>query len=193
MNTKMIKRFVLGAGLMGSLLCGFVGQAQANVYTNNVNFTTGNVLTGSGEFNWSHAITADFQIPFDTLNSASLVIHSQRAAGGNDDVFAINLAQMLTDLGPLGANGNSDFTTTLTIPNGVFTAGWTSGKALQLSLHYNQGTGNNNTLTMLSSFLTLDYTNQTGTGSNGTVPEPAPVALLGMALAGLLMSKRRKQ
>lgn len=192
MNIQTIKRIVLSAGLMGSLLCGFAGHAQANViYTDTVKFTTNNSLKGTGTFNWQHAVTADFQVPFDTVNSASLTIHSQRAVGGNDDVYVVDLGQQLNDLGALGANGNSDFTTTLTIPNGVFTAGWASGKLLSLSLSYDQGTANNDTLTMLSSTLMLDYNNQVAGPTS--VPEPAPAFLMLLAMAGLMVARRRKQ
>src|SRR5450830_608729 len=153
MNMKTIKRVVLSAGLMGSLLCGLVGQAHANViYTNLVTFpTSNNTVTGSGPFTWQHAITTDFQIPFDTVNSATLTIHSQRAVGGNDEVLVFDLAQQTFDLGALGANGNSDYTSVLAMPTGFFTAGWTSSKALQITLNPYHGTTNNDTLTMLSS------------------------------------------
>jgi hypothetical protein len=193
MKMQSIKRVVLSAGLMGSLLCGLAGHAQASVvYTNTVNFTTNNTFTGNGTFNWQHAVTPDFQIPFDTVNSASLTIHSQRAVGGNDEVWVVNLSQLLNDLGALGANGNSNFTTTLAIPNGVFTAGWASGMPLNLSLIYNQASGNNNTLTMLSSTLMLDYNNQAEIPST-SVPEPGPVSLMVLAMAGLMVARRRKQ
>lgn len=193
MNMQSIKRVVLSAGLIGSLLCGLAGHAQANVvYTNTVNFTTNNTFTGTGTFNWQHAVTADFQIPFDTVNSASLTIHSQRAVGGNDEVWVVNLSQLLNDLGALGANGNSDYTTTLAIPNGVFTAGWAAGQPLNLRLLYNQGSANNDTLTMLSSTLMLDYNNQTAIPST-SVPEPAPVSLMVLAMAGLMVARRWKQ
>lgn len=193
MNIQTIKRVMLSAGLMGSLLCGLAGHAQANVvYTNTVNFTTNNTFTGSGTFNWQHAVTSDFQVPFDTVNSASLTIHSQRAVDGNDDVYVVNLSQLLNDLGALGASGNSNFTTTLAIPNGVFTAGWASGQPLNLSLLYNQGSRSNDTLTMLSSTLMLDYNNQTAISST-SVPEPAPAFLMLLAMAGLMVARRRKQ
>jgi hypothetical protein len=147
-----------------------------------------------GVFEWSHDLPNDFEIPYDTVNSSSLVITSRRAAEQNDILSVVNFEA----LGFLNATGNSPVTTTFDLGDlGVFTAGWVAGQPLMLSLSYNQGTGSSNTLTMVSSVFTLDYENIEGPGGPGPdpltpVPEPTTMLLLGSGLIGLAAIGRRK-
>jgi hypothetical protein len=127
-------------------------------------------------------MTPDFQIPFDTVNSASLVITSRRAVDSNDTV-SIDLK----NLGVLNATGNSPVTTTFDLETlGVFSLGWASGRPLDLSLAYNQGTRDNESLTMVSSVFNLDYI-------NGVAPVPIPPSALLFAsgLIGFVAVRRR--
>jgi hypothetical protein len=186
----MMKKLLVS--LLGTFAFLIASSVQAGViYTNTVTFTSNNVFSGSGTFDWSHAMTPDFQIPFDTVNSAQLLIHSKRAGDNNDEVWVVNFGPAMVDLGHLNATGNSDVTTTFTVPNGTFTAGWVAGQPLHLELSYNQGSGSSNTLTMVSSTFTLDYNNANAPVPN-PIPEPASLALLGLGLLGCGAVRRRR-
>lgn len=155
-------------------------------YSDPVTFSSNNVLSGSGTFNWSHALPSDFEVPFDTVESATLEIRARRASGENDIVSIINFGQ----LGALASGtGNSIALTSFDVPFGVFTAGWTAGQLLNLSLNYSQPTGNNNTLTMVSSTFNLGYNNLSA--PSAAVPEPGSMALLGLGLLSFAASRRR--
>jgi len=47
-------------------------NAFAIVFTNTVNPDV--FLSGTGTYSWSHLTPADFEVPFDTVNSATLTI-----------------------------------------------------------------------------------------------------------------------
>ena len=44
-------------------------------------------LSGSGSYSWSHSVTPEFQIPYDTLNSAILTIGAWSVSDSNDSVY----------------------------------------------------------------------------------------------------------
>jgi hypothetical protein len=160
---SFLSTLILAFGLSGMAL------ATPITYENTVTFSSNNVLQGAGTFSWSHDMPADFEVPPDVVESATLAITSKRAAGGNDFVSIIDFG----NLGALDATGNSAVLTNFNLGLlGVFSA-WALNDSLDLSLAYTQGTGNSNTLTMVSSKFTLIYTPGTLTTEQPVTPQAA--------------------
>lgn len=107
-----------------------------------------------------------------------------RAGDLNDFVTEVDFSRQLGAL--LSGNGNDPTTTVFNL--GAFTPTWPSGQSMNLSLAYNNGTGHSNTLTMVSSLLTLQSTNAVAPAA---IPEPGSVMLVGLGLVGLLFGRAK--
>lgn len=175
-----MKKYLVVSCFLAVFAFGLATTASALVYTNTQNPDLW--LTGTGTYSWSHPVTAEFQIPYDTLNSATLTIGAWSVSDSNDRVYvegtyAGDLANGVWYL--LGYSSS-----VLNIGN-VFTT-WISGEPLNVSLAYNEG--RYGSLYLSSSTLRIDYTN--GTAS---VPEPGTLLLMGLGLLGVGALRRRSR
>ncbi|MBJ6799787.1 PEP-CTERM sorting domain-containing protein [Geomonas sp. Red259] len=181
----MRMRAIWAGILTAALMLGATGIAGATFYTSTTDLDK--ILTGAGTLSWQQDMPGDFEMPYDTVNSAKLTIYSNFVNGGNDAVQVESniLGILKNDTGwtwfwnPMESTG-FDVASSITAP-------WGQGQSLDISLLYDER-GCLNFLYLDKSVLCLNYNNQVA-----PVPEPGTMLLVGIGLAGIAIYGKRRR
>jgi len=191
----MTKLFVVVC-VLACALC-FVGKADAIVFTDTVNVGQlygGDMGTLSGyyggyfykgypdfTFNWNLSTPSDFEVPYDTVNSAtvSVVVGWVDTFGGDQtDTFVVGSHSTDLDL--------ETYAKQYELSIGSLFTSWSNGTPISCSLVINEDESWGGDIFLGESRFTLDYNNV-----SAPVPEPTTMMMLGMGLLGLAGLKKR--
>lgn len=188
-----------------------VGSASAISFENTVNFD--DVFLGEGsiasvllptEYSYTHDTPSDFEVPPDTVTSATLTI-SGYWIDGNDDTVEVEA----TSVGYLNAGGSYGYdcdwdwgTWTWTSiwyeepsismfdVSTVFET-WEAGASLDVTITA-EGAFWDGVLQLSSSTFKLEYENGSDPSGGAHAPEPATMVLFGLGLLGVAGMSRKK-
>jgi hypothetical protein len=164
-----MKKITVIVMCLGFMLMGRVGAADA--YTEVINLN--HALINNQSFTWQHSTPADFEVPYDIVNGATLSIEAFSADGPNGVVVQGTMVGSLS-------GGWWDWSTDTFNIKDIFVS-WANGGVLNVTVDTLD-----NFLFLANSTLTLDYTNgYPPNGDTPPVPEPATMLLLGAGLAGM--------
>ena len=183
-----MKKFLMCLCAM-MLVFGMVGSASAISFTDTQTLNKwlgGENQDDSGTYTWTHNTPANFEVPYDVVNSATLEVSASYVNAYNEKISVEGIYQgKLRDLTwswvkKQGAQGSTEFDIA-----DIFTT-WNAGDSLNVTLAYRE-VPRYNELLLESSTFTLNYDN-----ASAPVPEPSTILLMGAGLLGLAGYNRKR-
>lgn len=172
LQEKTMKKVILASAL--TIFC-FAGNANALLWTEVVDL--GGIGYGDDVIEWTHSTPADFEVPYDKVNSATIEIsYSWIDSYSGEYVYMNGLV-----IGNLGINTDWVFTSDVFDVSASLNP-FNNGDLLYLSLYIKEADDEwENDYWLGESTFELDYSNRTE-----PVPEPSTMLLMGAGALGLL-------